>query len=31
MDEPMRNHLYKGWKKAVEATRVFKLSDEEVD
>lgn len=31
MDEPMRNQLYKGWKKAVEATRVFKLSDEEVD
>ncbi|MDI2588477.1 glycerol kinase GlpK [Psychrobacillus sp. NEAU-3TGS] len=31
MDEQMRNRLYKGWKKAVEATRVFKLSDEEVD
>jgi glycerol kinase len=31
MEETTRNQLYKGWKKAVEATRVFKLSDEEVD
>lgn len=31
MDEDSRNKLYKGWKKAVEATRVFKLSDEEVE
>lgn len=31
MEEAMRNQLYKGWKKAVEATRVFKLSDEEVE
>lgn len=31
MDETIRKQLYKGWKKAVEATRVFKLSDEEVD
>ncbi|WP_391121492.1 glycerol kinase GlpK [Psychrobacillus sp. L3] len=29
MDEVKRNALYKGWKKAVEATRVFKLSRSE--
>lgn len=28
MDETKRNQLYKGWKKAVEATRIFKLDDE---
>ncbi|WP_144511254.1 glycerol kinase GlpK [Bacillus sp. FJAT-22090] len=31
MDEKYRKQLYKGWKKAVEATRVFKLSDNEVE
>lgn len=31
MDESIRKQLYNGWKKAVEATRVFKLSDEEVE
>lgn len=31
MDEDRRKTLYKGWKKAVEATRVFKLTDEEVE
>ncbi|WP_391208806.1 glycerol kinase GlpK [Psychrobacillus sp. L4] len=29
MDEVKRNDLYRGWKKAVEATRVFKLSRSE--
>ena len=28
MEEKERNKLYKGWKKAVEATQVFKLDDE---
>ena len=27
MSEETRTKLYKGWKKAVEATRVFKLED----
>ena len=31
MDVHNRNKLYKGWTKAVEATRVFKLIDEEVE
>ncbi|TQR21018.1 glycerol kinase GlpK [Psychrobacillus vulpis] len=31
MDEGKRSQLYRGWKKAVEATRVFKLVDEEVE
>ena len=31
MEVAKRNQLYKGWKKAVEATRIFKLSDEEVE
>lgn len=31
MAEQDRNRLYNGWKKAVEATRVFKLSDNEVE
>jgi len=30
MEKAKRNQLYKGWTKAVEATRIFKLSDEEV-
>lgn len=30
MEITTRDHLYNGWKKAVEATRIFKLSDEEV-
>lgn len=29
MSEEKREHLYKGWKKAVEATQVFKLDDAE--
>ncbi|MCS4486330.1 glycerol kinase GlpK [Staphylococcus americanisciuri] len=29
MSEEKRNHLYKGWKKAVEATQVFKLDEVE--
>ena len=28
MDETKRSQLYRGWKKAVEATRIFKLDDE---
>lgn len=31
MEETERKRLYKGWKKAVEATRVFKLEDEGVE
>ena len=31
MEEAHRKRLYKGWKKAVEATRVFKLEDEGVE
>lgn len=31
MDDKNRKHLYSGWKKAVEATRVFKVSDEGVE
>ena len=31
MDIAKRDKLYKGWTKAVEATRIFKLSDEEVE
>lgn len=31
MDLAKRDQLYKGWTKAVEATRIFKLSDEEVE
>ena len=31
MEIAKRDQLYKGWKKAVEATRIFKLSDEEVE
>ena len=27
MDDKERTKLYKGWKKAVEATQVFKLED----
>lgn len=30
MDDKKRIQLYNGWKKAVEATRIFKLEDEEV-
>ncbi|WP_419961844.1 glycerol kinase GlpK [Psychrobacillus sp. BM2] len=31
MEAAKRDQLYKGWKKAVQATRIFKLSDEEVE
>lgn len=31
MESEKREQLYKGWTKAVEATRIFKLSDEEVE
>ena len=31
MEIAKRDQLYKGWTKAVEATRIFKLSDEEVE
>ncbi|SDO24776.1 glycerol kinase [Psychrobacillus sp. OK028] len=31
MEIAKSDQLYKGWKKAVEATRIFKLSDEEVE
>ena len=31
MKSVKRDQLYKGWTKAVEATRIFKLSDEEVE
>lgn len=31
METKKRDHLYRGWTKAVEATRIFKLSDEEVE